>query len=369
MKYLDEFRNSDAAQALCKQIETLAAGVCTRASPVRIMEVCGTHTMAIARYGIRSLLPEGIELISGPGCPVCVTDTGYIDAAITLAQRGIVVASFGDMLRVPGTDSTLSACRSEGAQIVTCYSPLEVIDIAVRSPDREIVFLGVGFETTTCPVLGMLDQVIRASLANISILTAFKVVPPALELLAADPDLGLSAFLCPAHVSAIIGATAYRPVVERFHLPAVIAGFEPLDILYGIAGILQQIASGKIQVDNQYNRVVKEHGNKKAQELVRRYTDRASVAWRGLGVLPDSGLSLKSCFNHFDASRRHGITVEAGHVHPACRCGQVLKGTIKPPQCELFGKGCSPQHPVGPCMVSAEGSCAAFYKYVQRVAQ
>lgn len=327
------------------------------------MEVCGTHTMAIGRYGIRSLLPDNIHLISGPGCPVCVTVPGYIDAAIALADAGKTIVTFGDLIRVPGSKETLADCRARGGTVEVCYSPMASANLAAQNPDREFVFLAVGFETTIVPAVGLLRHVRRLGIGNLSLLVAFKLVPPALEALLADPDVGVGAFLCPAHVSAIIGAEAYEPVAQTHRVPCVIAGFEPLDILLGLNGILEQIAKGESRVDNQYSRVVRAEGNRQAQELMREYLLPGEAVWRGIGAMPDSGLILRDAYADFDAERRHGFAIQPGAHDPRCLCGDVIRGKCSPQECKMFGKACTPERPVGPCMVSAEGTCAAYFKY------
>jgi hydrogenase expression/formation protein HypD len=321
--------------------------------------------MAIARYGIRDVLPQNVDLISGPGCPVCVTPTGYIDAAIALADRGVTVVSFGDMMLVPGSASTLAECRARGGAVEVCYTPLRAIELAEAHPEREVVFLAVGFETTIAPVVSLVVRAVQRGLRNVSLLTAFKLVPPALRALLADPEIRIDAFLCPAHVSAIIGADAYRPFVERYRVPCVIAGFEPLDILHGLQGILEQVERGEARVANHYARVVTAAGNARAQQLMAEYLEPVDAAWRGIGVLPGSGLGLKTQYGAYDAERRYGVKVASGRENPACGCGDVLKGKLRPPECRLFGGACSPDHPVGPCMVSAEGTCSAYFKYLR----
>ena len=360
MKYIDGFRNARAASAIGARIATLGGAL---SGVANIMEVCGSHTMAIARYGIRGFLPANVRLVSGPGCPVCVTAPGYIDAAIELARRGVIVASFGDMVQVPGSDESLAQARSEGARVEVCYSPVNALDLARRHPDREVVFLAIGFETTIAPALGLLDKVIRAEVSNLSLLTAFKLVPPALAALMADEEVRIDAFLCPAHVSAIIGSNAYVPFAGEGGVPCVVAGFEPLDILYGLQGILEQLVQGDATVENQYSRVVRPEGNCKAQALFDKYLEPVDAAWRGIGVLPASGLGLRAAFRDYDAAVRHGVATEGGRQHAGCICGDVLKGKNQPNDCRLFGSTCTPEHPVGPCMVSSEGSCSAQYKY------
>jgi hydrogenase expression/formation protein HypD len=363
MKYIDGFRNPDAAAALRQDIHALAQQLPPSERTTNVMEVCGSHTMAIARYGIRDILPDNLNLISGPGCPVCVTDAGYIDAAIELARRGVTVVTFGDMLNVPGSDTTLAAVRSEGCNVEVCYSPTRALELAKAEPDKEIVFLAIGFETTVAPTMAVLNEAQVDGVSNLSMLVAFKLVPPALAALMADPELHIDAFLCPAHVSAIIGSDAYIPFTGDAGVPCVVAGFEPLDILLGLKGVLSQLVDGVAEVDNQYSRVVRSAGNTKALAIMDRYLEVTDVVWRGIGVIPASGLCLKSEWKTFDAETRHGITVKEGKSDPACRCGDVIKGIASPVECPLFGESCTPGHPYGPCMVSSEGSCAAYYKY------
>ncbi|MBA4388081.1 MAG: hydrogenase formation protein HypD [Verrucomicrobia bacterium] len=363
MKYLEGFRNPAVAKVVRHKITELAARLRESNSSANIMEVCGTHTMSIARYGIRSVLPDNVNLISGPGCPVCVTPPGYVDAAIELAQRGNIIVTFGDMLPVPGSETTLASCRAEGARIETCYSPALAIELAQKHPDRQVVFLAIGFETTVPAVISIVDTAIERRIANVSLLTSFKVVPPALAALLGDTEMGIDAFLCPAHVSAIIGSNAYLPFAGSGGVPCVIAGFEPLDILMGLAGILDQLTHGEARVDNQYSRVVKPRGNELALEMMNRFLQPEDALWRGLGIIPSSGLCLRPEFAEYDAARRHGIAVTAGKEPPGCLCGEVIKGKARPEKCRLFGNVCTPDNPVGPCMVSAEGSCAACFKY------
>ena len=363
MKYIDGFRNPDAAAAIRARITDLAARLADGGREPRIMEVCGTHTMAIARYGVRDILPPNVVLVSGPGCPVCVTEPGYVDAAIELAGKDAIIATFGDMLNVPGSSSSLASCRAAGGDVRVCYSPTAAIDLARENPEREVVFLAIGFETTTCPAVSVVASAAESGVANLSILTAFKLVPPALAALLADPEVRIDAFLCPAHVSAIIGADAYLPFTGENGVPCVIAGFEPLDILLGIEGILHQLAADEARVDNQYSRVVRPGGNVVAQALMDRYLAPADAGWRGIGMIPRSGLALRPEHGRFDAAMRLGVPVRAGTVQAGCLCGDVIRGKCRPPECVLFGSACTPDNPVGPCMVSAEGTCAAWYKY------
>ena len=361
MKYLDGFRDPDVAGVLCQQINDLTARIDSK--EISIMEVCGTHTMSISRYGIHGIVPDKMRLISGPGCPVCVTPVGYIDAAMELARKGCVICTFGDMLNVPGSDGTLALSRSQGAAVEVCYSPDQAIEIAIEKPDMEIVFLAVGFETTVAPVTSIIPSAIARGVTNISLLTAFKLVPPALEALMSDEELNIQGFLCPPHVSAITGSDAYRPVVEKYRIPCVVAGFEPLDILMGIEGIVRQLADDAPCVENQYSRVVKAGGNPIARKVMDKYLQVVDATWRGVGTIPQSGLGIRSDYVQYDAAIRHDVSIEGGHEDPACKCGNVIVGKITPVDCPLFGKGCTPEHPVGPCMVSSEGSCAAYFKY------
>jgi hydrogenase expression/formation protein HypD len=362
MKYIDGFRNPEVAAELVRRIGAQGVALAARGRLVHIMEVCGSHTMAIGRYGIRQLLPECVELVSGPGCPVCVTEPGYIDAAAELAGKGAIVATFGDMVRVPGSSTSLAACRALGGDVRVCYSPSAALDFARANPGREVVFLAVGFETTVAPVASLVDEAQREGVKNLSLLTAFKLVPPALRALLADPDVRVDAFLCPAHVSAIIGARAYEPFA-REGVPCVVAGFEPLDILYGIHGILEQLLAGESKVDNRYARVVRPDGNPLAQACIARHLEPVDASWRGIGVIPASGLALRAEYGALDAARRFGLPASTGRQHAGCRCGDVIKGKLRPTSCPLFAKACTPDEPVGPCMVSSEGTCAAYYKY------
>jgi hydrogenase expression/formation protein HypD len=321
--------------------------------------------MAIARFGIRDLLPENVRLVSGPGCPVCVTDAGYVDAAVELARRGVVVATFGDMLRVPGSDSSLAEARGEGGRVEVCHSPGDAARLAAGEPEAEVVFLGIGFETTTAPVTALVRDAVARGTRNLSVLTAFKLVPPALYALVADPEVEVNGFICPAHVSAVIGSEAYRPFVQRHAVPCVVAGFEPLDILLAIASLVEQLAEGRPDLVNQYGRVVRPEGNRVARDLMARHLREVDAAWRGIGVIPASGMGLRRELEGFDAAVRHGVVTEGGAPDGHCRCGDVLKGKIRPDECPLFGTACTPTAPVGPCMVSSEGSCAAHFKYVR----
>jgi hydrogenase expression/formation protein HypD len=360
LKFIDEFRDPAIARGLVGKIHVAWGD----RPPMRLMEVCGTHTVSIARAGIRSLLPGIVTMISGPGCPVCVTPDGYIDAAISLGKRpGTIIATFGDMIRVPGGTSSLERERGSAIDARVLYSPLDAVEIAAKNPEKEVVFLGVGFETTAPSIAGAILSAAERGIANFSVLSSVRTIPLAMEVLASDPDVKIEGFLCPAHVSVIIGSNAYLPIAEKFKVPCVVAGFEPLDILYGIYMLLRQKMNGEAAVENEYARVARPMGNGKALGVIARVFRTADIAWRGIGVLPGTGLRISEEFAAFDAEKKFGVEVTYKPEKTACRCGDVLKGKITPPQCPLFGKTCAPEEPYGPCMVSSEGTCAAYFKY------
>jgi hydrogenase expression/formation protein HypD len=328
------------------------------------MEVCGTHTMAIYQHGIRALLPEKIRLISGPGCPVCVTPVGYVDHAVALARRPeTIIATFGDMVRVPGSSSSLIREQAAGASIKVVYSPLDAVALAEQQPDQCVVFLGVGFETTAPTIAGAVVTARRKGLTNFMVLCAHKTIPTPMAVLADDPGLKVDGYLCPAHVSAIIGAEAYRPLAEQLRVPCVITGFEPLDILQGVLMLARQIVTGAARVETQYRRVVRPEGNPRAQALLAEVFEACAANWRGIGTIPGSGLQLRQDYAAFDAALQLPVTVESPREHAGCRCGEILKGKLRPADCPLFRTVCTPEEPVGACMVSSEGTCAAEYKY------
>jgi hydrogenase expression/formation protein HypD len=350
----------ELAGPLLRRIERTAAGI---SRTVRIMEVCGTHTVAIRRSGIHSLLPGNISLISGPGCPVCVTPTGYIDNAILLLENPeITVASFGDMLKVPGsTGGSLSSYRGTG-RVRIVYSPAELADLAGQT-SGDVVFLAIGFETTIPTVAAALLRALEAGVSNLYLYTAFKTVPPALRALLASPQRNLDAFLLPGHVSVIIGEQPYRFLEGPAGVPGVITGFEPIDLLEGILAALRQIERGERQVQNAYTRAVRPQGNPKAREVMGRLLEPVDVLWRGLGMIAGSGLKLREEYNHLDAVSRFDLPPLRNLEPPGCGCAEVLQGKMLPRGCPLFGGACTPEHPVGPCMVSSEGSCAASFRY------
>ncbi|MEP0847129.1 MAG: hydrogenase formation protein HypD [Phycisphaerae bacterium] len=352
----------DAAR---RAIAELAARVGRR---VQLMEVCGTHTVSIFRSGLRSLLPVNVRLVSGPGCPVCVTAQRHIDAAIELAgEANVILATYGDMLRVPGRLGSLEQRRAAGASVQVVSSARGALQLARQRPDRTVVFLGVGFETTAPATAATVLEAERDGIENFVVLVSHKLVVPAMRALLEAGDVPLDGFLCPGHVSVIIGARAYSSVVADFQRPCVVAGFEPQQIMTGIEHLLRQIAGGRAALENVYSAVVSESGNPVAQELLRRVFIAADTPWRELGVIPRSGLEFAPAYRRFDAALRFGLTPGADHDHPDCRCGLVIQGKLDPPQCPLFGGECTPLRPVGPCMVSSEGTCAAWYRYARVV--
>jgi hydrogenase expression/formation protein HypD len=358
MKYLDEFRDKDLARPLVAELKRSVT------KPLRVMEICGSHTMAIFRNGIRTILPDGYTLISGPGCPVCVTSASHMDAFIAMAERpGVRVAIFGDLFRVPGTHGSLANAGARGAKIDIVYSPMDALDLALRHPDDLMVFLGVGFETTTPGIAATILAAKNRNVKNFAVFSTQKVMPPPLMALLDDPRLKIDGLLCPGHVSSIIGAGAYQPLVEKYHLACVVAGFETTDLLNGLILLARQVGQGQPKVENTYQRVVNWEGNVRAAKMVHEIFEPADMEWRGLGVIPGSGLAIRSKYADFDAQVRLDITLPEASEAKGCRCGEILKGMSIPTQCPLFKTRCTPQNPIGPCMVSSEGTCAAYYKY------
>ncbi len=342
--------------------------------PFRFMEVCGTHTVSLFRSGVISVLPKTITHLSGPGCPVCVTHDSEVAAAIRLAGRDDVhVATFGDLIRVPGPKGiSLKKAKAEGARVDIVYSPLECLKLAESDPKTQVVFIGIGFETTSPAVAATVLEARRRKIKNFSVLNCHKLVPPALHaLLASPPDLpkakgehrGIDGFLLPGHVSTILGVDAYNFIAEQYEKPAVVAGFEPADLLQAMVQLLEMRKEGKPAVKNEYARAVRNEGNVRAREILFQVFEISGARWRGIGQIPDSGLAFRDSFEDYDAVRKLGISLEDTPPIPGCMCGEALAGLIQPPECPLFSKICTPQNPVGPCMVSTEGSCAAYYNY------
>jgi hydrogenase expression/formation protein HypD len=361
MKFLDEFRDKSLVQNMAANIRRMAERL---TAPVNFMEVCGTHTMSIYQYGIRSLLPEHVRLVSGPGCPVCVTPIGYVDKALACAADPTnIVATFGDMLRVPGSHSSLMEQRAGGADIRIVYSPLDAVALAKNNPERRVVFLGVGFETTAPTIAVTVLQAARLGLTNYCVLASHKTMPAAMDILTGDPELNLKGYLCPAHVSTVIGGDAYKPLAEKYRIPCVVTGFEPADVMHGIEMLLAQTLRGESRVEIQYSRAVSWQGNPTAQSILSQIFEPCDAVWRGLGVLPGSGMAIRAEYAEFDAERVLKLDVPEALENPACLCGEVLKGKLAPFGCPLFATACTPESPVGACMVSSEGTCAAAYKY------
>ena len=403
MQSARELRDPELLQRLAERVRAM------RVPPAALMEVCGTHTVAIARYGLRQALPAGVRLISGPGCPVCVTPQEQIDHFIALGRGAgappakaqasggasenappyrTTLATFGDMVRVPGSVESLERARADGVEVLVVYSPLDAVAAAERRPEHQVVFFGIGFETTAPAVALAIKEARRKRLGNFSVLVAHKLIPPAMMALvgracprppqsgpgrepgfaakgqeaSSCPTVQVDGFLCPGHVSVIIGSKAYEPVAARGK-PCVVAGFEPADILRGIEMLLCQLAEGRSEVEIEYSRAVRREGNRRAQELLAEVFRPVDARWRGLGEIPSSGLALREEFGEFDATKRFLVKVAPAAEPPGCRCGEVLRGAIEPQECPLFGEACTPANPVGACMVSSEGACQAWHRY------
>jgi len=355
---IDEFRNSETARKMVRILSEY------KGRPVNLMEVCGTHTMSIFRFGIRDVLPESIRLLSGPGCPVCVTPNYFIDAAIELAKMDdVIITTFGDMMRVPGNGSSLLEQKASGKDIRIVYSPLDSLKIAANNPDKKVVFLSVGFETTT-PVSAL--TVIKAKeegINNFYLLSANKTMPEVLKTLCLDPEVNIDGFIYPGHVSVITGTAMYDEIAEKYGMPGVIAGFEPLDILHAIIRLVSNIMSGRVLSENGYKRAVNPEGNPVALARLYEVFEPCDARWRGIGLIPGSGLKMRDAYADYDAWKAFDIKV-LDHSDPkGCLCGEVLKGKRTPKECKLFNTICTPENPVGACMVSSEGTCAAYYKY------
>jgi len=353
----DPFQNPDLARRLIEKIRAESR------VPVRLMEVCGTHTMAIFRQGIRSVIPEHMTLLSGPGCPVCVTAQGDLDAFVRLSREpGVILTTFGDLMRVPGSRSSLERERGAGRDIRVVYSTFDALEIARANPDRRVIFLGVGFETTAPTIAAALLAARDRGIGNFLVYSALKRVVPALRALM-TLDVRVDGFILPGHVSVIIGMDAYRPFFAARPVPCAVAGFEPVDILGAILALVRQIASGAPDLANAYGRVVTEAGNVKALALMDRVFEPRDARWRGLGLLPESGLSIREDLAGLDASRVFGIETPDVPDPRGCACGAIITGAKTPPDCPLYRESCTPMSPVGPCMVSSEGTCAAYYRY------
>ena len=360
IKHADEYRDADAAQALIAEIRKISR------TPIRIMEVCGTHTVALFRSGVRDMLPETIHLLSGPGCPVCVTAQGEIDAFIDLARRpDITIATFGDLIRVPGSGSSLQQERAAGRDIRMVYSTMDALALAREHPERQVVFLGVGFETTAPTIAAAVLTAQAEGLNNFSVYGAHKLVPPALDALVNTDGMAVDGFLLPGHVSVIIGVDAYRPLAAASRIPMVVGGFEPTDLLLAVLMLVRQIENGVPALENAYTRAVTDRGNAKACQVMDAVFTVSDTVWRGIGVIAGSGLAFREAFAPFDAAQKFSVAVGDAPEPLGCACGEILTGMKIPPECALYKKRCTPTQPVGPCMVSSEGTCAAYYRYHQ----
>ncbi|WP_414577586.1 hydrogenase formation protein HypD [Anabaena sp. CCY 9402-a] len=362
MKYVDEFREPEKAAALRREIEKLSYQLDKH---IKIMEVCGGHTHSIFKYGIEEILPNNVELIHGPGCPVCVMPKGRLDDAIAISQNpNVILTTFGDTMRVPGSKHSLLQAKAQGADIRMVYSPLDSLQIAKNNPDKEIVFFALGFETTAPSAAFTILQAAEENILNFSMFSNHVLVIPALQALLDNPDLQLDGFVGPGHVSMVIGTDPYEFIAQKYHKPIVISGFEPLDILQSIWMLLQQLVENRCEVENQYNRLVQKAGNQVALKAMNQvFAVRETFEWRGLNEIPYSGLKIRPEYAQFDAESKFTLPNQKVADHKACQCGEILKGVLKPWQCKVFGTACTPETPIGTCMVSSEGACAAYYKY------
>ncbi|MHA4808484.1 hydrogenase formation protein HypD [Flavitalea flava] len=360
MKYVSEFRSPEIVGALLTELGQTLRG------SWNIMEVCGGQTHSLVKNGLLNMLPPSIQMIHGPGCPVCVTPVNLIDKAVHLAlDHEVILCSFGDMIRVPGSRMSLLEAKSKGGDVRILYSPLEAVRIASENPDREIVFFAVGFETTAPANALSVIHAVRAGLKNFSILTSHVLVPPAMDAILSDPDCRVDAFLAAGHVCAIMGIKEYYPLVEKYKIPIVVTGFEPVDLLEGILMTVKQLEAGIFKLENQYGRVVEKEGNKQAIAIIDQVFEVTDRAWRGIGNIPFSGYALKSSYEAFDANKKFHISLEEAPEDPGCLSGAIMRGKIKPYECPNFGNRCTPSKPLGAPMVSSEGACAAYYHYNQ----
>ena len=366
MKYVDEFRDPVKAQTLAREIRGLLAGIVrAKQRPLQIMEVCGGHTHSIFRYGIQQLLPDSVEFVHGPGCPVCVLPMGRVDDCVALAERPeVIFTTFGDAMRVPGSRKSLLQAKAEGADVRMVYSPLDALKLARENPSREVIFFGLGFETTMPSTAMTVLQAHAEALSNFSLFCNHITIIPTIKAILDSPDLQLDGFLGPGHVSMVIGTRPFDFIAQQYGKPITIAGFEPLDVLQSMWMVLKQIAEGRCEVENQYARIVPEAGNAAALDAIQEVFElREFFEWRGLGSIDHSGVRVREAYAEFDAERRFSIPNLKIADPKSCQCGEVLKGVIKPHQCKVFGSACTPETPLGSLMVSSEGACAAYYQY------
>jgi len=366
MKYVDEFRDAQKAQSLLREIDKLVARIdICRHRPLSIMEVCGGHTHAIFKFGIETMLPEAIELVHGPGCPVCVLPMGRVDDCVALAETpGVIFTTFGDAMRVPGSKKSLLQAKAEGADVRMVYSPLDALALARKHPDRQVVFFGLGFETTMPSTALTILQAERERILNFSLFCNHITIIPTIKAILDSPELELDGFLGPGHVSMVIGTRPYRFIADHYRRPLVVAGFEPLDVLQSTWMVLKQIDEGRCDIENQYNRIVPENGNPMALSAVGRVFElREFFEWRGLGSIDHSGVKVRAAYARYDAERKFSVPAIRIADPKSCQCGEVLKGAIKPHECKVFGRACTPETPLGALMVSSEGACAAYYQF------
>ena len=358
MRFISEFRRSELAAGLISQVRHQSK------TPVRFMEFCGSHTVTIFRYGIRQVLPQTIEMVSGPGCPICVTANADLDRAIALSQiPEVIITTFGDMLKVPGSNSSLQEAKADGADVRTVYSTMDALRIAEDNLNKSVVFLGIGFETTAPTIAASILEAEEKGIKNYYVLSLHKLCPPVIRALLDSGEVRLDGLICPGHVSAIIGSRPWEFIARDYGIPCVVSGFEPLDILQSIDMLVNQVENGKSEVEIAYRRGVRPEGNQQALRLMEQVFEPCPARWRGIGEVADSGLKLRRKYQRFDAELAFAITPPPTREPVGCLCGDILRGVKTPADCQLFGKACTPQYPVGPCMVSAEGSCSAYYLY------
>jgi len=362
LKYIDEFRNPQLIRSIVDKIHQECPD-----RTIKLMEVCGGHTITIFKYGIQKLIPDNIKLISGPGCPVCVTDNSFIDRAVKIAHLdNVIITTFGDMIRVPGSITSLQKEKGRGIDVRICYSPMDAIQIAKDNSEKEVVFLGIGFETTAPAVAAAIQYASDNRITNFSVLSAHKTMPYAMKALLDSGKIDLNGFICPGHVSSITGTHIYDFIAKDYGISCVVSGFEPLDMLESILMLIRFINRQEADVENQYTRCVKENGNPNAMQLMMDIFEESDINWRGIGVIPKSGLRIKNKYQDFDANLKFNVVVEPSKEYPGCICGDIMRGVKAPSDCKLFAKACIPEDPKGACMVSDEGTCATYFKYANR---
>ena len=369
MKYITEFRDKEVAEGVITEIKKTVSEIKQNPKiklPIRIMEICGGQTHSILQYGIHTALPEEVEFVHGPGCPVCVTPIETINLALELAkQPNVIFTSFGDMLRVPGSDENMFEAKAKGADIRWVYSPIDAVEMAKQNPDKEVIFFAIGFETTTAPITSAIHLAEMNKVKNFSVLTAMVRVPPALEVILSDPECVIDGILAAGHVCTVMGTKEYEPLVEKYGVPIVVTGFQPVDILSGVLDVLKQIRDERAELENAYGWVARKEGNLVAQELINTYFQFIDRKWRGIGLIPMSGFGLRDEYKHFDAEEKWKNITAQKEPEPNKYCGLVLTGKIKPTECPFYKKECSQEHPIGALMVSSEGACAAYFLYHQ----